>query len=102
MHQVVQCSLSNVDSLIAVSNTSKETLCLRTHRHPNDIYVIPNAVDATRFFPNLSLRSTTDVINIVVLNRLVYRKVRLLHLMMKRVGCGSSHSCHPPYLQGLP
>ncbi|KAK8807347.1 hypothetical protein WA158_004106 [Blastocystis sp. Blastoise] len=86
LNKIVQCSLSNVDHMIAVSYTSRETLCLRTHHQPQDISVIPNAVDATRFYPNLNLRGTTDVINVVVLSRLVYRKgVDLLLLVIPMV-----------------
>jgi phosphatidylinositol glycan class A protein len=52
---------------------SKENTVLRAQLDPRIVSVIPNAVDATEFLPNPSLRDPNKV-TIVVMSRLVYRK----------------------------
>jgi phosphatidylinositol glycan class A protein len=48
---------------------------LRAAVDPNIIYVVPNAVDTTRFQPDLSMRPKDEnKINIVVVSRMMYRK----------------------------
>ncbi|THU96244.1 glycosyltransferase family 4 protein [Dendrothele bispora CBS 962.96] len=78
-------TLRNVDAVICVSHTGRENTVLRgelfklTHEedspklevNPN-VYVIPNALVADRFLPGPP--TSTDIITIVVLSRLVYRK----------------------------
>lgn len=63
-----------VDACISVSHINKENLALRAAINPSNIYVIPNAVDSTRFRPDQSLRKPENRINIVVLCRMTFRK----------------------------
>lgn len=74
INQMLQTTLSDVDHVICVSNTCRENLVLRARLHPSFVSTIPNAVDATKFLPDPSLRFPVHSINIVVLSRLVYRK----------------------------
>nr|CAD2188295.1 unnamed protein product [Meloidogyne enterolobii] len=72
---VLRYSLINVDRLICVSHTSKENTVLRAGVPPSNVFVIPNAIDSTLFRPpNKNNYSSSEVITIVVLSRLVYRK----------------------------
>ena len=66
--------LSDVPQLICVSNTNKENLILRAAIRPEDVYVIPNAVDASRFTPDPTKRPSAPQINVVVISRMTYRK----------------------------
>jgi phosphatidylinositol glycan class A protein len=71
---VLKWALSDVDACICVSHINKDNLSLRAAIDPNIIYVIPNAVDTTRFQPDTSLRKPLNRINIVVVSRMMYRK----------------------------
>lgn len=66
--------MSDIDACICVSHINKENLSLRAAINPRNIYVIPNAVDASRFKPNPGLRYPVNRINIVVVSRMFYRK----------------------------
>ena len=66
--------MSDIDACICVSHINKENLSLRAAINPKSIYVIPNAVDASRFKPNPGLRYPVNRINIVVVSRMFYRK----------------------------
>ena len=74
INKVLKCMLSDVPQAICVSNTNKENLILRAAIRPEDVYVIPNAVDASRFTPEPSERPPPPRINIVVISRMTYRK----------------------------
>eukprot|EP01036_Dinobryon_divergens_P032910 gene32910-42594_t len=74
MNQLLKMTLSDVDHVICVSNTCRENLVLRACLHPALVSTIPNAVDATRFTPDISKRRPVNTINVVLLSRLVYRK----------------------------
>lgn len=52
---------------------SKENTTLRAHLDPRKVAVIPNAVDATHFYPPATSTSPARI-TIVVLSRLTYRK----------------------------
>jgi len=56
-----------------VSHTSRENLIIRAAIDPSIVHAIPNAIDSSKFTPNLSKRSI-DRIKVVVISRLVYRK----------------------------
>merc|ERR1712137_688188 len=73
MNKLLKFSLSAVNHVICVSNTSKENTVLRAELDPLSVSVIPNAVDCTSFKPDPSNRNP-DKITIVVISRLVYRK----------------------------
>ena len=65
---------------------SKENTVLRANVPPERVSVIPNAVDCSRFVPDLSTRPAPGCINIVIMSRLVYRKgVDLLADIIPRV-----------------
>ncbi|DAZ97324.1 TPA: hypothetical protein N0F65_003688 [Lagenidium giganteum] len=79
LNKVMKFSLSTIDHAICVSHTCRENLVLRASLSPDIVSTIPNAVDATKFSPmapkTQSKSSTTqDVINVVIVSRLVYRK----------------------------
>lgn len=62
------------EACITVSHINKENLCLRAALPPSAVYVIPNAVDTSKFTPDRSLISPKDKINVVVMSRLSFRK----------------------------
>ena len=74
INKAIKFTLDEVDACICVSHTNKENLCLRGAISPNKIYVIPNAVDTTKFTPDRSLIHPNDKINVVVVSRLSFRK----------------------------
>lgn len=73
MNKVLQFTLADVTQAICVSHTSKENTVLRSGLPPEKVFVIPNAVDTAMFKP-APKRLSNDVIVIVVISRLVYRK----------------------------
>ena len=72
-NKLFKFSMVDVSKIICVSNTSKENTVLRARCSPNNVYVIPNAIDADSFKPNLASRHS-ERITVVVVSRLVYRK----------------------------
>ena len=73
LNRVLQTTLSTVDAAIGVSHVCRDNLILRAKLDPQLVYVIPNAVDPTKFVPDPSKRCP-DRIKVVVVSRLVYRK----------------------------
>ena len=61
---------------ICVSHTGKENTVLRSGVPKSNIFVIPNAVDATMFEPDYERRRPPDKVVVVLGSRLVYRKGR--------------------------
>lgn len=55
--QVLQTTLSTVGAAICVSYTCRDNLILRARIDPQKVYVIPNAVDPSKFLPDPSRRS---------------------------------------------
>jgi phosphatidylinositol glycan class A protein len=74
INKVLKAMLSDIHQAICVSHTNKENLILRAAIRPEDVYVIPNAVDVSRFTPDPSRRPPPPEINIVVISRMTYRK----------------------------
>jgi phosphatidylinositol glycan class A protein len=75
LNKLMAFTLSAAGAAIAVSHCDKENLVLRAEFDPNSVYVIPNAVDSSKFLPQPDLApSISQCINIVILSRLVYRK----------------------------
>ena len=74
LNKLEQLVLCCADTTISVSHTSKENLCLRCRVDPTEVFVIPNAVDATQFRPDPDNVSPKDTVNVVVMTRLVWRK----------------------------
>lgn len=74
INKVLKAMLSDIHQAICVSHTNKENLILRAAIRPEDVYVIPNAVDASRFTPDPSRRPPAPRVNIVVISRMTYRK----------------------------
>lgn len=72
-NKLLEITLTSTNHVICVSHTSKENTVLRANIDPSKVYVIPNAVDATQFTPDIENR-VKDRIRIVVISRLVYRK----------------------------
>ena len=81
MNKLLDMTLSDTQHVICVSHTAKENTILRSGYllgdepglAPDRVSVIPNAVDAARFRPDLSKR-TKGRITVVVTSRLMYRK----------------------------
>ncbi|EER09666.1 N-acetylglucosaminyl-phosphatidylinositol biosynthetic protein, putative [Perkinsus marinus ATCC 50983] len=75
INKVLKVFLTDVHHCICVSHTNKENLILRAAIRPDDVSVIPNAVDASRFTPNPSPRNdSAPQVTIVVVSRLTFRK----------------------------
>ncbi|XP_065675200.1 phosphatidylinositol N-acetylglucosaminyltransferase subunit A-like isoform X1 [Hydra vulgaris] len=72
-NKFLEFSLSDVDHVICVSNTSKENTVLRASLYPDIVSVIPNAVESALFTPDPSQRHKGKV-TLVVVSRIVYRK----------------------------
>lgn len=72
-NKILKFSLHGVNHTICVSHTSKENTVLRANISPVKVSVIPNAVDATVFTPDPSMRKRNRI-SIVIVSRLVYRK----------------------------
>lgn len=53
-NKMLKFTLSDVDNIICVSNTSKENTVLRAALDPQKVHVIPNAVLSDRFTPDPS------------------------------------------------
>lgn len=68
-------TLADISHVICVSHCSKENLVLRACLNPQDVSVVPNAVDTSKFTPSPeSAPLISQQVNIVILSRLAYRK----------------------------
>lgn len=72
-NKYLQMCLCECDHCICVSHTGKENTVLRAKVKSYKVSVIPNAVDAYSFTPDPTKRDP-NVITIVIVSRLVYRK----------------------------
>lgn len=55
VNKLLKFTLSGVDNIICVSNTSKENTVLRASLDPERVFVIPNAVVSEQFTPDPTL-----------------------------------------------
>ena len=67
-------SLANTSHTICVSHTGKENTVLRGSVMPENVSVIPNAVDSVAFRPPKVAKKNNKVVTVVLGSRLVYRK----------------------------
>jgi len=67
-------SLANTSHTICVSHTGKENTVLRGSVMPENVSVIPNAVDSVAFRPPKVAKKNTKGVTVVLGSRLVYRK----------------------------
>ena len=80
VNKLLQFTSGHIDHAICVSHTSRENTVVRSTGalRPEDISVIPNAVDTERFYPRppwgQGPADTSGRIVVVVMSRLVYRK----------------------------
>ena len=77
LNKIAKWNFRNLDQAIAVSHICKENYCMRCKHDPNRTFVIPNAVDTTKFFPDESRfkkLGDNETIKIVYVSRLQYRK----------------------------
>lgn len=74
LNKLQQLVLTHTDAIITVSASCKENVVARCKIEPDEITVIPNAFDASRFQPARSNIRPKGGINIVILQRLVWRK----------------------------
>ncbi|KAH9835339.1 transferase [Rhodofomes roseus] len=72
-NKLLEAALRNVDAAICVSHTGRENTVLRARIPPECVYVIPNALVAEQFKPDLTPKDAREV-TIVVISRLAYRK----------------------------
>ena len=77
VNKLLRFSTTLANRLIAVSQTTKENLCVRTGRNPADCFVIPNAVVSADFQP-LEIKEiekkSNNKINVVIISRLFENK----------------------------
>jgi phosphatidylinositol glycan class A protein len=73
LNRVLQTTMCAVDAAICVSHACRDNFVLRANVGAERVRVIPNAVDASMFQPDPSLKCQPRL-NIVVVSRLVYRK----------------------------
>lgn len=77
VNKLLRFSTTLANRLIAVSQTTKENLCVRTGRNPADCFVIPNAVVSADFQP-LEIKEiekkSNNKISVVILSRLFENK----------------------------
>ncbi|KAL6925526.1 hypothetical protein ACO0SA_000124 [Hanseniaspora valbyensis] len=86
VNKLLRFSTTLTNKLIAVSQTTKENLCIRSGRHPSDCFVIPNAVVADDFKPvplnelaQNERYNDVESITVVVISRLFENKgIKLL------------------------
>ncbi|KAL7066278.1 glycosyl transferase, group 1 family protein [Cryptosporidium serpentis] len=76
VNNILKISLSCVDDIICVSYTNKKNLIYRASINPKNITVIPNAIDSSRFTPNLNHRyfGKDSLVVIISICRMTYRK----------------------------
>ncbi|KAI9507190.1 transferase [Russula earlei] len=72
-NKLLEGMLRNVDAAICVSYIGRENTVLRSNLPPKSVYVIPNAIIADHFRPAVS-NPPKDMITIIVISRLAYRK----------------------------
>uniref|UniRef100_A0A7M6DNK1 phosphatidylinositol N-acetylglucosaminyltransferase n=1 Tax=Clytia hemisphaerica TaxID=252671 RepID=A0A7M6DNK1_9CNID len=72
-NKLLEFTLTDIDHVICVSNTSKENTVLRASIHPDKVSVIANAVDSDVFTPDPTKKDASKI-TIAVASRLVYRK----------------------------
>lgn len=60
-NKLLKFTLSDVDHIICVSHTSKENTVLRGALDPLEVSVIPNAVVASEFRPDISARKDFSI-----------------------------------------
>ena len=88
LNKLCRFVLSQADTVVTVSHTSKENVSLRCHLDPTNVFVIPNAFDATQFRPDPDNVSPKGSINIIVMTRLVWRKgTHLLVQLIPEIWC---------------
>ncbi|KAJ2326179.1 Phosphatidylinositol N-acetylglucosaminyltransferase GPI3 subunit [Coemansia sp. RSA 2681] len=86
LNKLLKFTLSDVHHAICVSHTSKENTVLRAALDPQQVSVIPNAIIAEQFEPDLVGARDPSWITVVVLSRLVYRKgIDLLVVAVPRI-----------------
>ncbi|GAA5842697.1 hypothetical protein JCM9279_003666 [Rhodotorula babjevae] len=73
-NKMLKGCLSDVEAVICVSHTGKENTVLRGALNPSIVHVIPNAVVASQFRPAEPVPPVPEILNIVCITRLVYRK----------------------------
>ena len=92
LNKVMKFTCSDIDHAIAVSHTCRENLVLRASIIPTNVSTIPNAVDTTKFTPDLTRTGYVqgERLVVVIVSRLVYRKgidlvVKAIPLIVKRI-----------------
>ncbi|GAA6027252.1 hypothetical protein JCM8097_002527 [Rhodosporidiobolus ruineniae] len=73
-NKMLKGCLSDLEAVICVSHTGKENTVLRGALNPSIVHVVPNAVVASQFRPAEPVPPVPDVLTIVCITRLVYRK----------------------------
>ena len=74
LNKCCRYALPKCQALFCVSETSKANICLRGWLDPSKCHVIPNAIINEDFTPDPQPATINDVITVVVVSRLVYRK----------------------------
>lgn len=74
LNKLQQLVLAHSDAIISVSSSNRDNIAARCRIDPADITVIPNAVDASRFRPARGNVYPKETVNVVWLQRMVWRK----------------------------
>lgn len=74
LNKVLRNIFMDLDQAISVSNIARDNLVLRTMFHPKNAHVIPNGIDFTNFKPNPCKDNKSNIITIVSVSRMAYRK----------------------------
>ncbi|BGP55406.1 hypothetical protein JCM8202_003733 [Rhodotorula sphaerocarpa] len=73
-NKMLKGCLSDVEAVVCVSHTGKENTVLRGALNPSIVHVIPNAVVVSQFRPTEPVPPVPEILTIVCIQRLVYRK----------------------------
>ena len=74
LNKVMRNIFIDLDQAISVSNIARDNFVIRSMFHPKDVHVIPNGIDFTKFGPNPEKHKKKDIITIVSISRMAYRK----------------------------
>ena len=103
LNKLCRFVLSQADTVVTVSHTSKENVSLRCQLDPTNVFVIPNAFDAAQFKPDPDNIRPKGTINVVVLTRLVWRKGThlLVQLIPEARAASRDSQFHPAVLLAI-
>eukprot|EP00835_Amoeboradix_gromovi_P001219 NODE_51_length_27121_cov_0.309452.p5 type:complete len:485 gc:universal NODE_51_length_27121_cov_0.309452:11451-12905(+) len=94
LNKCCKFALRSTQAFFCVSQVSSTNLCLRSWIPKDKCYVIPNAIVNKDFTPDVQKCTVNDIITIVVVSRLVYRKGTDLLIKVIPIICQSFKNVH--------